>query len=160
MDDKLAIMVLGNENSGKSHTWNTLFGRRVRTGKNLRTLEFPDGKRLDLFLVSGSPEERQEYVGDIVLKAPEILLISVQYCVAGWDTIQWLLDKDYDLYVQWLNPGFDDCCQAPDSLGMIPRILHSNGIFSIRNGQNIPVQRVNEIRDCLYGWAVHRNHLY
>ena len=32
--EKLLVAVLGNRNSGKTYTWNTMFGRTVKTGKN------------------------------------------------------------------------------------------------------------------------------
>ena len=57
--EKLLIAVLGNRNSGKSHTWNTLFGSTVRTGKEERRLYFNDCEYVNVFLVSGSPEERE-----------------------------------------------------------------------------------------------------
>lgn len=61
--NKLAVVVLGNRNSGKSTTWNTLFDHTVRTGKEQRVLWFNRCEKTRLFLVSGSPEERGEYIG-------------------------------------------------------------------------------------------------
>src|ERR1051326_8092129 len=63
---KLAVIVLGNRRSGKSTTWNMLFGRTVRTGTDLRQLYLQLDLSLSIFLVSGSPEERRLYVGDII----------------------------------------------------------------------------------------------
>ena len=59
MNDRLLIGVLGGHNSGKSHTWNELFqsGGDVRTGKHPRPLVLWQGECVEVFLVSGSPEE-------------------------------------------------------------------------------------------------------
>jgi len=38
MADRLLIVALGNMDSGKSKTWDTLFGRTVKTGATLRFL--------------------------------------------------------------------------------------------------------------------------
>jgi hypothetical protein len=64
--DNLVVVILGGRNSGKTHTWNTMFGRTVKTGTTLRELNI-GGKRVDIFLVSGSPEERGIYIGDIII---------------------------------------------------------------------------------------------
>ena len=76
----LVVTVLGHRNTGKSTTWNTLFGATVKTGKYERRLYLNKAQYVNVFLVSGSPEEREEYVGDIITaKKPEIILCSTQY---------------------------------------------------------------------------------
>jgi len=50
--ENLLVSVLGNINSGKSHTWNKLFGLTVRTGKKERRLYFNDCKYVKVFLQS------------------------------------------------------------------------------------------------------------
>ena len=81
MSDKLMIGVLGNRNSGKSKTWNTLFDKKtVITGKRERQLQLSKTEWISVFLISGSPEERGAYVGDIIGNAsPQIVLCSMQY---------------------------------------------------------------------------------
>lgn len=80
MSDRLFVAVMGNRNSGKSMTWNTLFGATVRTGKHARNLALYGGECCEVFLISGSPEERGEYVGDILEDNDcRIVLCSVQY---------------------------------------------------------------------------------
>ncbi len=54
MTKRLFVGVLGHRNSGKSTTWNTLFGTTVRTGKYPRTLELYGGECVDVFIISGS----------------------------------------------------------------------------------------------------------
>src|SRR5690349_6906512 len=62
--NKLVVGVLGLRNSGKSQTWNALFGRNVRTG--LHWLPLGAGEEVEVFLIAGSPEERKEHVKDIL----------------------------------------------------------------------------------------------
>jgi hypothetical protein len=64
--NRLFVGVLGNRNSGKSSTWNELFGTTVRRGKYSRPLELRNGECVEVYLVSGSFEERKEYAGDIL----------------------------------------------------------------------------------------------
>lgn len=71
MGNRLFVGVLGNRNSGKSSTWNDLFGRTVRRGKNSRRLELAPGECVDVYLVSGSFEERKEYAGDVLDIRPQ-----------------------------------------------------------------------------------------
>jgi UDP-N-acetylmuramyl tripeptide synthase len=78
--DRLFIGVLGHRNSGKSYTWNTLFGGAVRTGSNARRLELRSGEFVAVFLISGSNEERDQYAGDVLgNQSARITLCSVQY---------------------------------------------------------------------------------
>lgn len=84
MMDRLLVGILGNRNSGKSHTWNTLFGRTVRRGKSPRRLELRPGKCVETFLVSGSFEERGEYAGDILdNQSCQIVLCSLHAVHGG-----------------------------------------------------------------------------
>ena len=107
--ENLVITIIGHRNSGKSTTWNDLFGRTVRTGPGLRKLFLNSKEFVEVFLVSGSPEERDLYVGDIVgnLK-PRIILCSMQYRQDVIITIDFFLKNDYAIYCQWFNPGFSD----------------------------------------------------
>src|SRR5258707_15273398 len=104
MKDKVVISVLGNRNSGKSTTWNTLFQTTVRTGSNSRRLYLTPTEFVVVFLVSGSPEERDIYVGDIVgQQEPRIILCSMQYRADVTDTFDYFCQNDYSIYAQWLN---------------------------------------------------------
>lgn len=59
-NQKLAIIILGNRNSGKSNTFYELFGRRIKTGwKQLQI----DDKNLTLFVKNSSFEEMGEVIG-------------------------------------------------------------------------------------------------
>jgi hypothetical protein len=150
---KLAVVVLGNRRSGKSTTWNALFGRTVRTGSETRNLDVA-GDAIPVFLVSGSPEERKQYVGDIIGDAnARIILCSLQYVEEARQSIRFFLERDYSLYVQWLNPGYSDEGVQADSLGLTSLLLYSGATVTIRPATGDPVQRAREIHDFIVGWV-------
>ena len=154
MKDKIVISVLGNRNSGKSTTWNTLFGSTVKTGIYSRRLYLTATEYVEVFLVSGSPEERDLYVGDIVgEQAPRIILCSIQYRADVTKTIDYFCQHDYSVYTQWLNPGFSDSARQPDTLSLMSYLLDHDAIVSIRDGAIAPAPRVQELSDFIYGWA-------
>lgn len=154
MKDKLAVAVLGHRKSGKSTTWNSLFGHTVRTGNKIRQLFLSNTEYVDAFLVSGSPEERHTYVGDIIgEQSPSLVLSSMQYHADVTQTIDYFLENGYSLFVLWLNPGYSDSGQVPDTLGLMPYLLYRGAAVCIRNGQMKPKDRVKELREYVYGWA-------
>ena len=157
--DKLLIAVMGNRNSGKSHTWNELFLRTVKTGTKNRELHLNESEYVNVFLVSGSPEERGEYVEDIItVDDPRIVLCSVQYREDATETLNYFFNEGYSIYIHWLNPGFsDDPIIHYDSHGIVPYLLSKNAMFGIRDGQKDATDRVNEVKDCIFGWAKSRN---
>ena len=158
--ENLLVGVIGHQNSGKTETWKTLFGSTVRTGSNERRLYLTDHEYVNVFLVSGSPEEREAYVGDLItVENPRIVLCSMQYAENVADTIDYFTERNYFLNIQWINPGYKDKNELPyyDNLGIMNYISHCNSIVSIRNGKINPENRVNEIRDYIYGWAKFRN---
>ena len=160
MKNNLVIGVIGHRNSGKSTTWYDLFEYEVRTGSQIRRLNLTDSEYIEVFLVSGSPEERELYVGDIIgNQKPRIVLCSMQYVSNVVDTINFFNNNDYFLYIQWLNPGHNDqnIVAHSDYLGIANRLLNLDSTLSIRNGKSRTTERVQEIVDYLYGWAKFRN---
>lgn len=155
MGDKLVVGVLGNRNSGKSFTWNTLFGETVKTGKYQRKLWLNQCESVDVFLVSGSPEERETYVGDLITDdRPSIVLCSMQYRPDVTSTIDYFSANDYDMFIQWLNPGRSDSGKYQDTLSIVDHLINKNATIQRRSGQiNDARLRVNEIRNFIYGWA-------
>jgi len=154
MTERLAVLVLGNRNSGKTRTWKTLFGGSVKTGKEIRHLTLKKPECVDVFLVSGSPEERGVRVSKLVPRPlPRIVLCSVQYRREALETIDFFLKHDYYIYLQWLNPGYKDAGTQPDSLGLIPFLLYEYATVAIRNGKHHPQDRAEDIREIIYGWA-------
>ena len=131
---------MGERNSGKSSTWNDLFGRTVKTGKYLKELHLTQTESVDVFLVSGSPEERGEYVGDLIVEdEPRIVLCSMQYNRNSLTTIDYFIEHDYSLYVQWINPGFHDQPEtvSHDRFGLIPYLHENEGIPHIHQSLEI-----------------------
>jgi hypothetical protein len=159
MPDRLFVGVLGHRRSGKSTTWNSLFGSNVRTGSNSRQLELRPHECVEIFLISGSPEERGEYAEDVLKnQSARIILCSIQYVQHATETIDFIKREDFRTYIQWLNPGHNDVkTQYWDYLGLISRLMSIGATVSIRSGQGNPTGRVQELREFIYGWAVFRN---
>ena len=162
MIDRLLICVLGKSDSGKSYTWNTLFGRTVKTGKKELQLR-SDGcveEWVEVFLVSGSPEERKKPIGDILgdQKCP-IVLCSMQYPNDENDdpysTLDYFIRQDFFLYVQWLNPGYEETDKIADQL-LVDKILSARSVLSVRKVTKDDSDRVRELREFIYGWAKYR----
>jgi len=157
--DNLLISVLGNRDSGKSFTWNALFNRTVKTGKYERRLYFNQHEYVNVFLVSGSPEEREEYVGDIIsITNPRIVLCSAQYVEAVKTTFEFFRKNGYFMFIQWLNPGFcDSGTEYRDVLDLTNWLSSHKSIVHVRSGKNDANPRVDEIKEYLYKWAIAQN---
>lgn len=159
MNENLLVGVLGYRDSGKSTTWNTLFnaGHDIRTSRVYQHRLLLTGKEyVEVFVVSGSPEERQRYVGEIVRGRPRIVLCSMQYRADVTDTIDYFVENDYFLYVHWLNPGYNDPTRMSDQLGIVQHILDQNSLVGIRDGRVDPEERVGEMRTFIRSWAESR----
>jgi hypothetical protein len=155
MTERLLVAVLGNRNSGKTRTWKTLFGHKVRTGNTLRRLFLSDTEYVDVFLISGSPQERQKRIEDIIpTPLPRIVLCSVQYRRDAVEIFDYLMNW-YHIYAHWLNPGRWDNSKTiqPDSLGVATHLLYQGVTIAIRNGKEDPKPRVEDLREIIYGWA-------
>ena len=158
MNSRLLIGLLGNRNSGKSNTWNELFGQTVRTGKYPRRLELLSGECVEVFLVSGSFEDRDKYAGDVLgCQDCRIVLCSLQYTDKVRETLNYLVDQDFHLYIQWLNPGYHDADRMDDRLKIVKEILLETSTLTIRDGRVDAHDRVREIREFICGWARYRD---
>lgn len=158
---KLLIAVIGNRNSGKSETWKKLFNDPyIRTAqKSLRSLQVgPNGEYTDVFLINGSPQERGKSVEEIIQVdcEPSIVLCSIQFKRDALNTLKYFQKKNYFIYLHWLNPGFNDSYEYPDSEGIIPEILKMDSIIGKRNGKISSNERVLEIQNYIYDWAKRR----
>jgi len=49
-------------------------------------------------------------------------------------TLDYFADNSFHIYLQWLNPGYNDETAAFDHLGLVPRILSTRSALSIRDG--------------------------
>lgn len=159
MSDRLLIATLGNRDSGKSTTWNSLFGSTVKTGKNIRPLYLNGAQWVEVFLVSGSPEEREMYVSDILPQEslPQIVLCSTQYREDVRETFDFFFHEGYEVFVQWLNPGFDDNGSYEDNFELRDYLLKNGATLQVRNGQIKDASRVKELRQFILGWASYRD---
>lgn len=158
MSERLLIAVLGNRNSGKSTTWNDLFGANVRTTRKERKLFLNCAQFVEVFLVSGSPEERQVNVGSILGNSlPRIVLCSTQYRQDVKETFDYFFDSGYEVFVQWLNPGYRDPSKYEDLLELQNFLLEGGATLQIRNGVMDSASRIREIRQFILGWAIHRD---
>lgn len=133
MDEKLLIAVLGKKNSGKSETWKKLFSdSNIRTAqKSERDLELHSGEFTKVFLINGSPQEREKKVEDIIQ--------------VGYDP--------NIFYLHWLNPGYNDSSEYNDFLGLIPEVMKMNSLVGQRDGKCSASGRVEEIRSYIYNWS-------
>lgn len=158
MADKLVVAILGNRNAGKSSTWYELFGEQVRTGQSTRKLHLTKSHYIeDVFLVNGSPEERDESIkGLIGDQEPTVVLCSTQY-VENNVTLQYFIDEGYDLYVQWLNPGYKDQESYHDEFDFVELLLSAGATVTQSDGTLPLDERVKEIRQFVFGWASARN---
>ncbi|MGO3871998.1 MAG: hypothetical protein ACTJH7_18085 [Alcaligenes sp.] len=158
MPDRLLVAILGNRNSGKSTTWNRLFDGKVRTGKYERSLYLNRAQTVDVFLVSGSPEEREIEVSDILPEPlPQIVLCSTQYREDVTTTFDYFFSKGYEVFVQWLNPGFSDSKAYEDNLTLQTFLLKKGATLQLRDGHLDPTSRIQEIRQFILGWTTHRD---
>jgi hypothetical protein len=159
--NKLAVIMLGNQNAGKSNTWYKLFNKeKVRTQRNLRPLYFNAGEYTDVFLLNGSMEERNEKIEEKLINC-NILLCSVQYNKKGKKTIEYLHNQGYQIYVYWLNPGCDDKYRYTDYLKIIEMVLsYPNSIVNTCKAipdDNDTKKRSTEILKFVYKWATEEN---
>lgn len=155
----LLIGVLGNAGSGKTFTWNQLFGHEVRTGKNTRRLYFNENEYVPVFLVSRAPGKRKVSISSILHDTkPQIVLCSLQYKASLVDTLRYFRQNNYAMYIQWLNPGYSDEHTKPlfYDLEMITQILSQTSYIAVRDGKKDAQQRADDILDFLYGWASRR----
>ncbi len=110
-------------------------------------------------MVSGSPEERETYVGELITaEEPKIILCSTLYRESVKTTFTYFIEKGYFIFVHWLNPGYSDP-DAPyyDHLDLTNWLLSQQSLIGIRCGKEVAEPRVEEMREFIYGWAKPRN---
>jgi hypothetical protein len=121
-------------------------------------LRLRPGECVEVFLVSGSPQERKQYTASILRnQKARIVLCSIQYVEEAADTVQHVLEEDFWIYVQWLNPGYNDPNWYPDYLGIGDRLLYAGATMAVRSGRASVNSRVRELKEFIYGWAAFRN---
>lgn len=187
MSERLLIAMVGTQDSGKSRTWVELFekfskidsGFIARNGfmadkfsvKNVKTknkvykLKLTDTKFVEIFLISGSPEERAIPVKNMIanydkFKQANIVLCSIQYAdnmLNEETTLNYFISEGYHIYIHWLNPGingkkFDENCD------LINQIQHKdNAVLEIHEVEkDVFEPRIQPIIDYIYDWAIPR----
>lgn len=153
--DKLVAVVLGNSNSGKTTTWNRLFKQKVRTSNRPRRLVVKTNSCIEVFLVNGSAEERNEDIETIidVNVNVRIILCSIQYRQDCVKTIDFLHNSDFEFYVHWLNPGYKDDSEYQDHLGIVRYLRKYDARIEKYNAKINPDDRVDQMRNYLYKWS-------
>ncbi|MBM6617280.1 hypothetical protein [Bacillus suaedaesalsae] len=165
MTKKLLIAVIGHRNSGKSETWKKLFNdKNIRTAqRSERKLEVgPNGEFTDVFLINGSPQERGKTVEEIIQVdyLPEIVLCSIQFKKDALNTLRYFQKNNYFIYLHWLNPGYNDSYEYPDSENLIHEFLKMDSLVGKRNGKINADQRVEELKNYIYEWSKRKGSLY
>ncbi|MCH8903147.1 MAG: hypothetical protein IIA45_04460 [Bacteroidetes bacterium] len=156
MHKRLLVSVLGYPNSGKSETWTNLFGSRQRTSTRERWLQLRGNTWIKVFLVNGSFEETGNSPDDVIPNdLPAIVLCSVQYHPNAMNTFNWFLEKEYEVFTQWINPSYRARTNYTDELNIISQLQAANRTSiaqRIGNSSNLN-SRVNEVRNFLSGWV-------
>jgi len=80
----------------------------------------------------------------------------MQYTQKVIKTIRWFADNDYFFFIHWLNPGYGDKDREEDHLNILKIIMEYDSLVGIRNGKINAEERVQEMRDFIYGWAKSR----
>jgi hypothetical protein len=112
------------------------------------------GECVDVFLVNGSPQERGRKAKEILQhQGCRIVLCSIQYSEAVRETLDYITEEKFDMFVQWLNPGRHDADKNSDTLGLMPWLLDHNATVSVRDGKIDAGGRTEEIRQFIHGWA-------
>ncbi|MFZ3590347.1 hypothetical protein ACOI1C_14105 [Bacillus sp. DJP31] len=158
MKQKLLIAVMGHRNSGKSETWKKLFNdKNIRTAqKSERKLEVgPHGEYTNVFLINGSPQERTKSVEDIIQVNyhPEIVLCSIQFKQDALNTLKYFQKNNYFIYLHWLNPGYNDSYEYPDTDNIIHEVLKMDSLIGKRKGKTNADDRVEEMKNYIYEWS-------
>ncbi len=84
----------------------------------------------------------------------------MQYTKEVHKTLDFLIDRGFFLYVQWLNPGYNDAGEVWDRLGLVNQLLSVPSALSIRDGKKNASTRVQEMREFIYGWAKFRDLIF
>ena len=83
----------------------------------------------------------------------------MQYRKDVTQTIDYFNERNYQIFCQWLNPGFHDQNELPqfDTLGIFNYLIGLNSTVAVRNGKMDLKDRVQEVKEFIYGWAKYKN---
>ena len=157
-EKKLFIGLLGEPNSGKTTTWNTLFNGKTKTGIHERGLKLFHLMWEDVFLINGSPEETNiPLVDRLGVLSPRILLSSLQYIDQVQASLSYIYKNYDDIFIMWLNPGFQseliDDTNSDVGLNLMSELITKGATVCMRDGSKANIN-AQEIRAYIQGWAI------
>lgn len=114
--DKLAVIVLGLQNSGKSSVWCSLLDQKrlaLWDKKNIRWIDLTNKKQVGNFsqwcqaavIYSSCTETGKKIQNRLSTPLPDIVLCSAQYHAQEIPTFDFFHANGYELKVVWLDPG-------------------------------------------------------
>ena len=153
--NKLAVIVLGQPDSGKSTTWYKLFGggpgRIIQKSRN-KHLKLSSGEFIHVILITRSPEEDRNFWDDLKSGAQPIILCSLQYSHEARRVLNYLIGEEFQLYVQRINPGYGSRDAEVDHLRIWTLVRSADGMFLEEDGNKLSA-RVEKIREFISKWV-------
>jgi len=163
---------MGEQGSGKSSTWESLFGRKHLSG--LRLLQLNRYIFTKVLLFVSSPQENywtktkflQTFKNRERGESPDIVLCSLQtsitnnmalrQVVSSKDIIDYMNDNGFDIFIQWLNPGFNSGIDnTPNITNQVMSYCETDSVIGIKkeNATIDPAERTERLRDVILGWV-------
>ena len=170
---KLFVVVLGEPKSGKSSTWETLFGRRIQKG--IKILSLNKYIQTTVYIFISSPQEnywtkeRFQKEFKIADSKSNIILCSLQTTLTGnmnrrnivtkEDVLEIASKNGYDIFIQWLNPGRKTGEDKHENVEhQIIRLTKNSSVIGMtkENARNQKEIRAEKIRTIVLGWLLSR----
>lgn len=166
---------MGEQGSGKSITWETLFGGRHRSGIHMLQLNRYIHSRVLLFV--SSPQENRWNMNaflntfrnrqrgenlDIVLCSLQTTLTNNmirRHVTSARDIIEHMDENGFDIFIQWLNPGFtSEIDNTPNITQQVMSYCEIDSVIGIRNENATlnPEDRAARLREVILGWVQSR----
>ena len=171
---KLFVVILGEPKSGKSSTWEALFGRRIQKGKKILNLN--KYLQTTIYIFVSSPQEnywtKERFLKEFKIadSKSNIVLCSLQTNLTGnmnrrnvvtkEDVLEIANKNGYDIFIQWLNPG----CKSGEDIHtdvehQIIRLTETASVIGMKkeDARNQKEIRAEKIRTIMLGWILSRN---
>jgi ABC-type dipeptide/oligopeptide/nickel transport system ATPase component len=168
---KLFVAILGKGDSGKSITWEALFRVKHRTGR--RILHLSKYIQTEVYLFNSSPQERpwtkDEFIHEFKKRCIDdeanIVLCSLQShltphmrdknIIDAKEVLEIARKNRYDIFIQWLNPGFKSGVDTTkDVEKKIIDLMSINSVIGAtkEDAGNKPEIRAEKLRSVILGW--------
>lgn len=170
---KLFVAVIGEQRSGKSVTWEALFGKRVQKGK--KTLVLNEYLQTSVFVFVSSPQEnywtKEKFQTEFnrTNQQSRIILCSLQSHPTGnminrrvvtkEEVLDTAKDNGYDIFIYWLNPGFRTGLDRHQNIEHeIMNLTERKAVIGFKkfDARNQPSIRAEYIRKMILGWIQSR----